>query len=164
MPASHSSGLGSYDWRRVPQVDVYIFEAELDEFPEVSRRIAVRGDQTLADLHEELRGAFEWWDDHLYSFWLDGEFWGNKQSEYTAPLEPEPGTRTAEITLETLGLEPGREIAYVFDFGDEWRVRLTLTEMVPVDHAETYPVTLARRGKAPAQYTIPDEEELGAGD
>jgi Plasmid pRiA4b ORF-3-like protein len=145
-------------------VDAYVFEAELDEFPGVSRRIAVRGDQTLADLHEELRRGFEWWDDHLYSFWLDGEFWGGPESEYTAPLESEPATQTADVALETLGLEPGREIAYVFDFGDEWRVRLTLAETAPLDETGTYPVTLERRGKAPPQYAIPDDEELGAGD
>jgi hypothetical protein len=47
-------------------VDAYVFEAELVEYPDVSRRLAVRGDQTLADLHQELRRAFEWWDDDEY--------------------------------------------------------------------------------------------------
>lgn len=145
-------------------MDAFVFEAELDEFPEVSRRIAVRGDQTLADVHEELRDGFEWSDDHLFSFWLDGEFWGSKESEYTAPFEPEPGSQTADIALERLGLTRGQKLAYVFDFGDEWRVNLTLAETRPADETETYPVTLERRGKAPPQYAIPDEEELGAGD
>ena len=130
----------------------------------MSLRIAVRGDQTLADLHEKLRRGFEWWDDHLYSFWLDGEFWGSTESEYTAPFEPEAGTQTTDVALEALGLEPGREIAYVFDFGHEWRVRLALAEIRQADETDTYPVTLARRGKAPPQYAIPDDEELGAGD
>jgi hypothetical protein len=40
-------------------VNAYVFEAELDEFPGISRRITVRGDQTLVDLHEGLRDAFE---------------------------------------------------------------------------------------------------------
>jgi Plasmid pRiA4b ORF-3-like protein len=145
-------------------VDAYVFEAELDEFPEVSRVIAIRGDQTLVDLHEGLRNAFEWWDDHLYAFWLDGEFWGSHESEYAAPHESEPGTKTADIALDRLGLASGQEIAYLFDFGDEWRVRLRLAEIRPADAAETYPVALEKRGKAPPQYAIPDEEELGAGD
>jgi hypothetical protein len=42
-------------------------------------------------------------------------------------------------------------------------VRLTLAEIRPAGE-ETFPVTLERRGKAPPQYPIPDEEELGAGD
>jgi shikimate kinase len=145
-------------------LDAYVFEAELLDAPGVSRRIAVRGDQTLADLHDELRSSFEWWDDHLYSFWLDGEFWGTKESEYTAPFEAEPGTQTADVALERLGLTPDRKLAYIFDFGDEWRVSLTLAEARLVDETETYPVTLERRGKAPPQYPVPDEEELGGGD
>lgn len=144
-------------------MDVYVFEAELEEYPEVSRRLAVRGDQTLADLHEELRRAFEWSDDHLYSFWLDGKFWGGKESEYTSPVEPEPGVKTTDIEVARLDLEAGQEIAYVFDFGDEWRVRLRLAELHPAGD-ESYPLTLERHGKAPPQYPIPDEEELGAGD
>jgi hypothetical protein len=40
-------------------VDAYVFEAELDEFAGVSRRLALGVDQTLEDLHEELRRAFE---------------------------------------------------------------------------------------------------------
>jgi hypothetical protein len=144
-------------------LDAYIFEAKFDEDPAVSRLLAVRGDQTLVDLHEELRRAFEWWDDHLYSFWLDGEFWGSKESEYTSPIEPANGVKTADVDVGSLALESGHELAYVFDFGNEWRVRLRLVETRPAED-ETYPVTLARRGKAPPQYPIPDEEELGAGD
>jgi hypothetical protein len=143
-------------------MDACVFEAELVEFPEVSRVIAVRGDQTLADLHE-LRDAFDWSDDHLYSFWLDGVHWGAKQTEYTSPVEADPGVQTADVELGRLGLTVGQEIAYVFDFGDEWRVRLTFAETRPAGD-EAFPVTLERRGKAPPQYPIPDEEELGAGD
>jgi Plasmid pRiA4b ORF-3-like protein len=144
-------------------LDAYVFEAELADHPKVSRRLAVRGDQTLEDFHEELRRAFEWWEDHLYSFWLDGEFWGSHESEYTSPIEPEDGVKNADVELARLGLTKGDEIAYVFDFGDEWRVRLRLEEVGTADD-ETYPRTLERRGKAPPQYPIPDDEELGAGD
>jgi Plasmid pRiA4b ORF-3-like protein len=144
-------------------VDAYVFEAELVEYPKVSCRLAVRGDQTLDDLHEELRRAFEWRDDHLYSFWFDGEFWGDKESEYTSPIEPENRVKTADVQLSSLALETGQEIAYVFDFGDEWRVRLRLDE-IRVAGDEAYPAILEHRGKAPPQYAIPDEDELGAGD
>jgi hypothetical protein len=40
----------------------------------VEREVSVRSDQTLIDLHRVLQEAFAWDDDHLYSFWLDGEF------------------------------------------------------------------------------------------
>jgi hypothetical protein len=120
-------------------VDAYVFEAELVEYPDVSRRLAVRGDQTLADLHEQLRRAFEWWEDDQYSFALD-----------------------STLELQRLGLKAGQEIAYVFGSADEWPVRLRVDEIRPA--ADEKAVVLEARGKAPPQYLIPDEEELGAGD
>jgi len=95
------------------------FRASLEGFRGVSRDVAVRSDQTLVDLHQILQRAFDWDDDHLYSFWLDGEFWGSEESEYTAPAELEPGQKSARVKLAGLGLEAGAKIAYVFDFGDE---------------------------------------------
>ena len=71
--------------------------------------------------------------------------------------------KTADVKLDRLGLKQGQKIAYVFDFGDEWRVRLRLDEIRPTGD-EPYPAILESRGKAPPQYPIPDEEELGAGD
>lgn len=40
---------------------------------------------------------------------------------------------------------------HLFDFGDEWRVRLTLRETTPADGG-TYPRILQSVGAAPAQY------------
>jgi hypothetical protein len=138
----------------VPLRQAYVFEAKLVDHPGVSRTVAVAGDQTLEVLHIFLRLGFGWDDDHLYSFWLDGEFWGDPASEYTAPLEPE-GKKTAEARLEQLGLEPGQKIAYVFDFGDEWRVDLNVAEIEPAGD-DPYPQLLASRGEAPPQY--PDDD------
>jgi Plasmid pRiA4b ORF-3-like protein len=120
-------------------VNAYAFEAELVEEPDVSRRLLVRGDQTLAELHDLLRQAFGWWDDDDYSFELD-----------------------TKIELHRLGLTRDQDIAYSFGSGTEWRVRLRLDELRPV--ADETTAVLEVRGKAPPQYLIPDEEELGAGD
>jgi hypothetical protein len=53
-------------------MQAYVFNAKLDGFKGVRRTIAVRADQSLADLHEALRAAFDWDDDHLYAFWTEG--------------------------------------------------------------------------------------------
>src|SRR2546426_2278908 len=110
--------------------DTYIFRAALVGFRGVSRKLAVRGDETLADLHQLLQFAFEWQDDHLYSFWLSGKFW-DRQSDTEYTCWPERGERSARVRLDRLGLGVRQKIAYVFDFGDEWRVRLTLVEIRP---------------------------------
>jgi hypothetical protein len=133
-----------------------VFEAELVGHRGLRRTIAVAADQTLEDLHGALREAFEWWDEHLYSFWLDGKFWGDRESEYTAPLEADPGTKTADATLASLDLKVGHEIAYVFDFGDQWEVRLKLAGRRAAGK-EPLPAVVERVGAAPPQYVYDDE-------
>jgi hypothetical protein len=78
------------------------FDAALADVKGVSRTIELREDETLADLHETIREAFGWLDDHLYSFWLDGRFWGDPSTEYTAPIQAEEGVATAGVTHASL--------------------------------------------------------------
>lgn len=133
----------------------YVLTAELADYPGVIRGLAVRGNESLDDLHQLLRTAFGWDDDHLYSFWLDGEFWSDPSSEYTSPVEAEPSRRTADVALGKLDLRLGQEIAYVFDFGDEWRVLLRVDEIRPQSGARGG--VLRTVGEAPPQYGPPEE-------
>lgn len=139
--------------------DVYVFDAKLDAYSgggRVTRRLALRADETLVALHRLIQEAFEWDDDHLYSFWLDGTFWGDRASEYTAPFElEEQEAKSARVQIGRLGLQAGQKIAYVFDFGDEWRVSLRLRETRP--DGETG--ILERKGDAPPQYPPYEDEE-----
>ena len=132
----------------------YVFEAELVGFRGVRRVIAVRDDLTLVDLHYALQSAFGWDDDHLYAFWLDGRFWTSSEEHFTRPCAVGDARRpraAAPRRLDRLGLAEGRQIAYVFDFGDEWRVRLRVrrspTRGPPVAAAAS------AAGAAPPQYS-----------
>jgi len=132
----------------------YVFDAQLDHLRGVRRTVAVRADQSLADLHRALQEAFSWSDDHLYAFWLSGEFFAHDGSEY-APLVDgfKPGRftraiKSAETALADLELEIHQPIAYLFDFGDQWRVRLVLRELA-ADDGRPYPRVVEGVGEAP---------------
>jgi hypothetical protein len=133
---------------------VYVFDATLTNVRGVGARIAVRGDQHLTAVHDAIQEAFGWLDDHLYSFWLDGQFWGDGTSEYTSPITPDEAAHTADVPVSELDLSVGAKIAYVFDFGDEWRVRLSL-RAIEASGGTRYPRVASRTGQAPPQY--PDE-------
>lgn len=152
----------------------YVFIAQLDGWPGVRRSIAVGADQTLADLHDGLQAAFDWDDDHLYTFWLDGKFWSRDGTEYVHPVGLEfnpfegwglptakPRGKSAAVRLSRLRLTKGQRIAYLFDFGDEWRVHLTLRQIVAADGAP-YPRILESVGEAPPQYPDYDADEEAA--
>lgn len=150
--------------QKVPRTSrqVYVLSADLVGFPDVRRMIAVRADQTLVDLHNALQAAFDWDDDHLYSFWLKGRFWARDGSEYTHPFhaaEPNPlgpfaigpAPGSADVRLSRLKLRKGQRIAYLFDFGDEWRVTLAVRQ-ITADDGLSYPRLVETTGDAPPQY------------
>ncbi len=147
---------------------VYVLKASLVGFQGIHRTIAVRSDQTLVDVHDALQAAFDWDDDHLYSFWLDGEFWSRDGREYTHPVHASqpnplgpfahgPAPRSAATPISRLKLKKGQRIACLFDFGDEWRVRLVVRQITAED-GQAYPRLLESVGDAPPQY--PDYEDV----
>lgn len=157
-------------------MEAFAFQAVLVPFspltgkPEspVVRTIAVREDQTLEQLHEALRLAFGWADPHLYSFWLSGKFWDGEETEYTAPFEVEEmgkEKKSARVPIGELGLRKGKTIAYLFDFGDEWRLLLKVVDHWPAGD-ESYPMLVEADGTPPPQYPDleddPDEESAEA--
>jgi hypothetical protein len=131
--------------------ELYVFEAELEGFEGVSRRLEVLAEQTLIDVHHVLQVAFGWGDDHLYSFWLSDHAYDPDAAEFTAPVDLEPGMTSADVRLAELALEPGRPLSYLFDFGDSWEVTL---RVVTIEKAtdRKYPRVAARTGEAPPQY------------
>ena len=138
----------------------FAFRAELVDPPGVVRTIAVAEDQTLEQLHEALRMAFGWADSHLYSFWPSGEFWDDSE-EYTAPFELEergPNAKSARVTIGELGLRKGKELAYLFDFGDEWRVTLKVVDSWEIEDG-AYPMLVEAEGSPPPQYEPLEEDE-----
>lgn len=128
---------------------VFVFDAELLNDSGVSARVAVAGHEHLTELHDAIQRAFSWEDDHLYSFWLDGEFWSRDGTELVRPGTPDTDSRTADVPVAELRLKIGTRIAYIFDYGDEWRVMLTLRKIVD---GVAIPRVSKRRGTAPPQY------------
>jgi hypothetical protein len=134
--------------------------ARTDPEESVVRTIAIRDDQTLEQLHEALRLAFGWADSHLYSFWLSGKFWDDA-GEYTVPYELEKTGKpaaSARVPIGELGLRKGKTIAYVFDFGDEWRLLLKVIDRWRAGD-ESYPMLVEAEGVPPPQYPELDEDE-----
>jgi hypothetical protein len=143
---------------------VYEFGARLVGCRGLQRTIGVRSDQTFVHLHHALQVAFGWDDDHLYTFWLGTKFWPRSGTEFCNPFSLEnpspvatffaderPRKRSAETRLDRARFARGERLAYVFDFGDEWRVLLTL-KTIRADDGRPYPLVLAAVGDAPPQY------------
>ena len=145
----------------------YVLEAELVGFEGVRRTITVPSELTLVDLHYALQSAFGWDDDHLYSFWLDGTFWGAEEGHYMHPYHAtslEPPGRSACARLGELALAQGQRLAYEFDFDRGWRVELELREIRAAEGGRAVARCIERVGTAPPQYDrVTIERDRAAG-
>lgn len=120
----------------------------------VWRIIEIGEDQTLEDLHMGIQRAFGWYNDHLYSFFMDGNP-RNHSSEYTAPYEvPEGVPTTEEAVLKDLNLSVGKKFLYIYDFGDNLDHEIEVLGEGKTKVPVSYPQLVEAYGLPPEQYEI----------
>ncbi len=147
----------------------YLFKVSLKGARRIWRTIALRGDQTLDDLHEAIFEAFDRDDPHLYSFYFPKAPSRRPQSgrapkEYTAPsmfdeADPfgdEDRFSASEATIDGLRLKEGQRFEYLFDFGDSWWHEVIVETMGPTGPGVRYGV-IDKKGASPPQYEDVDE-------
>ena len=86
--------------------------------------------------------------------------------EYACPYvldEPDPfGLMEAQdastTTIHSLGLEPKRQLRYLFDYGDDWWHEITVEQIDGTPDDEEYPRVVEKRGDSPPQYPDLDED------
>lgn len=100
--------------------------------PAIWRRLEVRGDLTMADLHDVLQAAMGWTDSHLHRFWL-----GPKKQIWRGPhltndldddeFGDDPGVgEEAELRIDQILRSPKDRLFYTYDFGDSWQHTITV--------------------------------------
>ena len=145
-PRNHSAGNGvGKGGVRLYTLEVVLAEGPvseefLEQNPDVSRTIAIRGDQSLEDLHEAVLAAFDRTDDQLFTFYL-----GAGRKADGKPLVP------AE-SIGSLNLRVGRRLRYHFDLDDDWTHDVKVTAVGDPDDGGHYPKVIRRVGKSPPQY------------
>jgi len=133
----------------------YAFRVVLKWDRKVWRIIEVRGDQSLHHLHQGIQEAFDWDDDHLYSFFMSGKRW-DPNTEYAAP-GAEGSPKANRVMICTLDIEPRRRFLYLFDYGDELLHDVWLVSVGPAADGVRYPRVVKSQGEAPPQYPATDE-------
>ena len=113
-----------------------------DTHPPVWRRIAIPEKILYKDLHVILQAAFGWYDAHLHDFSFPG-------SDFRVVMSEEDMT-FGDCVLESSRLidEDITEVKwfrYTYDFGDNWRHKITFEKMDP-DYTERYATILKWKG------------------
>ena len=114
--------------------------------PLIWRRLLVRSDTTIAQLHEILQVAFGWEDIHLHRFQIHGREYG---------LNRDGGaffsSDARQVHLCDLGLRRLERFTYEYDFGDYWLHDLRIEVILPVESRKTYPSCVAGKCAAPPE-------------
>ena len=82
--------------------------------PLIWRRLLVRGDTTLAQLHLILQLSFEWSNELLHHFHIFGKDYGSD------------GAATRHITLDAFGFQKGERFRYVYNYYAHWKCDIRL--------------------------------------
>jgi hypothetical protein len=106
-------------------VAVFRLRVRLAEIePPIWRRVLVKADVSLHELHRTIQMLFQWYDYHLYRFDVGERI-------FEAPDEESEGEDSTKTRLDRLGLQAGDAFEYTYDFGDNWThvVELEALEM-----------------------------------
>ncbi|MBD2260653.1 plasmid pRiA4b ORF-3 family protein [Pseudanabaena sp. FACHB-2040] len=132
----------------------------IDDNPQVSRTIEIRGGQTLKDLHHAIFKAFDREEEHMYEFQVGGQFandpdarrYGLKQAFSNALSGDTPDGEVSKTSINDLRLAVDEMFAYWFDFGDEWWHAIAVIEIKDKAGKGKYPRMTDRIGASPPQY------------
>ena len=114
--------------------------------PLIWRRLLVRADTTIADLHAVVQTAFGWDGEHLHRFVIHGV-------EYGISYVGGVGFRDDPhlVRLADLGLRPTERFVYDYDFTGGWRLDLRLEQILVMDPGRVYPRCTGGRRAAPPE-------------
>ncbi len=126
---------------------VYKLKVTLKDLkPPIWRRLLVRGDDTLADLHDVIQISMGWMDYHLHEFTVGKTQYGTQDDD-----SPSEVFDDGEYTLdEVLGGKKTR-FTYLYDFGDGWTMDVVVESIEPLDPEKQYPVCLAGKRHGPME-------------
>lgn len=132
--------------------DVLELRVDLDRFrPPVWRRVRLPAATTLSELHEIIQILFDWDDDHLHVFTVDG-------THYADPAHDLDGCmNTDELTLAAALPRPSARLAYRYDLGVCWDHTVRLEAGGPSPNPPTRPTLTGGRGDAPVE-DWPDDD------
>src|SRR2546425_6727528 len=114
--------------------------------PLIWRRVLVRSDSTIADLHTTLQLVFGWSDEHLHRFVVHGRQYG---ISYAGGLSFRDDPH--EVLLADLGFRAGERFLYEYDFTDGWCHDVRVEQILPLETTRHYPVCTGGRRAVPPE-------------
>lgn len=131
--------------------DVPIYQIKVtleDSKPPIWRRLLVRSDITLADLHRIIQAAMGWWGYHLHQFIVGRTYFGEPHPDYYDYVDMHD---ERDVTLRQIAPGEKFKFRYEYDFGDSWLHQVLVEKVLPPEPGRFYPVCIKGRRACPPE-------------
>ncbi len=129
-------------------VSIYQIKVTLrDSKPPIWRRILVRSDITLGELHHILQAVMGWWDYHLHQFIVGRTYYGVPHPDYADFMDM---CDESDVRLNQIA-DAGAKFVYEYDFGDSWEHILLVEKVLPLEPDQQYPVCIKGKRACPPE-------------
>ncbi len=112
--------------------------------PLIWRRLLVRSNSTIADMHASLQLVFGWSDEHLNRFVIHGREYGVWHDGGVGF-----GDNPRHVRLAKLGMRVGER--FLYDFTDGWQHDVRVEQILPLDPRRDYPVCTGGQRAVPPE-------------
>jgi hypothetical protein len=120
----------------------------LDTDPLIWREVEVPTSITLKVLHDTIQIVMDWFDYHLWEFTVGEQRFGPPMD---ADWVTEPRKEAVKVRLRDV-LRPRKTVIdYTYDFGDNWEVRLTVSNIRQAEPNQFYPRLVRGEWAAPPE-------------
>jgi hypothetical protein len=110
------------------------------------RRILVRSESSLAQLHDIIQIAFGWSDNHLHRFRIHG-----RDSGVSRPGGPGFPQDAHQVRLADFQFRRNERFLYEYDFGDRWHHEVRIEDGLPEEPKRSYPICVGGQRQAPPE-------------
>jgi hypothetical protein len=133
--------------RKKKPAEIYQIKVTLKHSkPPIWRRILVRSDTTLAELHHIIQAVMGWWDYHLHQFIVGEVYYGVLHPDYMMDMLDE-----REVKLDQIVTGEKFKCIYEYDFGDSWEHVLQVEKILPPEIDRQYPLCIKGRRACPPE-------------
>lgn len=125
---------------------VYEFSISLAETsPKVWRKVLAHEFIELNELHLLIQMAMGWEDYHLYSFFINDKHYTDEESALELNHCESDGVLLCDILADT------KNFTYTYDFGDDWKHEIEITNILEDDPRMKYPVCIDGENACPPE-------------
>jgi hypothetical protein len=127
---------------------------------EISRTIEIQDERSLYDFHLKIQQAFQWDNDHMFSFFMSDELW-DSENEYSAnPLGEhmvsgfgDKSKPADEVEIGDFLLRKGKRFKYLFDYGSHLVHTIEVIDVYRnTGSNKALPEIVEKVGEPPPQY------------